>query len=477
MESRHRLTIAQSHVEVGDPHVTSDNRERLGILRALVEPLVRRLSEGGFEACLAAKWSVSSDARTWAFAIREGVRFHDGTPFTVEDCAVSLRRIRDSDITGELGTTGVIQSYLRESRIEVVASGRLVIELQRPNADFLDVVSEIPILKRHDIEEAGVRLVGTGPYRLCEVCEERVVIERNANYWGAPSIVTTVEWLALPSSAARLDALTEGSVDVAVALAADDRDGIAPDQDVALTWVRTPVCTVFMLDLMEGPLLDARVRQALNYGVDVPSLVTTTLGPDAAIPIAGPLTSRHLGFDGGVAGYGFQPDISRRLLDEASPESPLRITLDVPTHNPDEAVAMVARMAETLATIGIECSYSAHADRTAYAEMVRAKKLHDGACFDSSPASTHRTLREKFHSGVKGPWWLGYDNPNVNQAIEEAEAEPHTTVRRNHYRRAYRLISEDAPWLFLYNPSVLVGARRDSQALWGASFEGCVSPI
>jgi peptide/nickel transport system substrate-binding protein len=69
-------------------------------------------------------------------------------------------------------------------------------------------------------------------------------------------------------------------------------------------------------------------------------------------------------------------------------------------------------------------------------------------------------LREKFHSGVHGPWWQGYENPLVDELLDRAAATAGTAQRQQLYRRAYRMIREDAPWIFLFSPQHIWGVNR-----------------
>lgn len=64
-------------------------------------------------------------------------------------------------------------------------------------------------------------------------------------------------------------------------------------------------------------------------------------------------------------------------------------------------------------------------------------------------------------SGVRGPWWQGYANPDVDRLIDQAAATVGLAERQAHYRAAYRLIRDDAPWLFLYSPRHSWAAARD----------------
>ena len=124
---------------------------------------------------------------------------------------------------------------------------------------------------------------------------------------------------------------------------------------------------------------------------------------------------------------------------------------------PDEAPALAQMMAEQLSRVGVTLEIVEHQDRAAYSEMVRDKRINDGAAFDSSPRSTYRVLREKLHSGLQGPWWEGYTNEEVDSLIAEAEATFSGTERQAIYHKIYTLVRDDAPWIFLYRPTRYFG--------------------
>lgn len=116
-------------------------------------------------------------------------------------------------------------------------------------------------------------------------------------------------------------------------------------------------------------------------------------------------------------------------------------------------------MIEQYEQVGISVEVIEHQDRPAYAEMVREKRIHDACAFDSSPPSTYRVLREKLHSTLRGPWWQGYENERVNALIEEAQATVSDTERQKIYQQVYSIVRDDAPWIFLYNPTNYWGVR------------------
>jgi peptide/nickel transport system substrate-binding protein len=149
--------------------------------------------------------------------------------------------------------------------------------------------------------------------------------------------------------------------------------------------------------------------------------------------------------------------------------------LDVPTTLPDEATMLAQQMAKQFAQVGINTEIREFSDRPAYAEMVRDKQMDDAACFDSSPLSTYRILREKLHSGIAGPWWQGYTNPAVDTLLDKARSTRSFSERGNLYREAYRIICDDAPWIFLYNPTLFWGVGPRARA-FRPRIEGLIWP-
>jgi peptide/nickel transport system substrate-binding protein len=95
--------------------------------------------------------------------------------------------------------------------------------------------------------------------------------------------------------------------------------------------------------------------------------------------------------------------------------------------------------------------------------MVKEKRIHDLCCFDSSPKSTFRVLREKLISKFRGPWWQGYNNQEVNQLFFEATNTFDHEKRRGIYQTIYRIITSDAPWVFMYRPYLhwIIGEKAD----------------
>ena len=237
---------------------------------------------------------------------------------------------------------------------------------------------------------------------------------------------------------------------------AEGRTRILSSGGASLRDWKSGLCVIFMLNCFEGPCRERRVRQAFNHALDVDRIIAEVM-PGAAVRLNGYLTPHHFGYNPDTPVYPHDVEKARALLAEAGYADGLKLVFDIPAVMPDEAPQLAQLMAGQLGEAGISVEIVEHADRAAYSEMVREKRIHDACCFDSSPLSTFRVLREKVQSTLRGPWWQGYENETVNALIKQAQATFPDGERQAIYRQVYALIHDDAPWIFLYRPTYFWG--------------------
>ena len=457
------FTIAQPTANFVDPYMTTERRANLGIRFSVFESLITRDTGSMFVPALATKWDVDSDARTWTFSLRDKVLFHDGEQFSAWHVAESIERILNPERVGELGTTGVIQAYLTGARVTVITKQTIRIETVEPMADLLDILVELPI--------SSATLAGTGPYTVEAVDSDHVEMKAFPHYWGPPPSYARLRWISMPDAAERQRSLIAGDVDLITDVPTHHTSAIGDSPGVTMTTHWSPTCVAFLCNCFDGPCTDARVRQALNLGLDIHALIRDVTDGDAQ-PINGPLTPDHFAYEPSVPPYPWDPETAKRLLDRAGHGSGLDLILDVPTRLPEEAPALARAMAAQWESLGVQTTIRLHHDREEYANAVRTKAIGDAACFDSSPLSSFRVLREKLHSRIAGPWWQGYENRMVDSLLDQATITVDTSARQSLYRNAYRLIRDDAPWVFLYRPANRWASR--SGARWRPSPAGWI---
>ena len=308
-----------------------------------------------------------------------------------EDVVATLGRVLDPSIGGSYGTQGVYLSYLGGSEITAPDVLTVRIRTERPMADLLDLLVAMPISPASELAHLPHRYVGSGPYRIREQNETRVVVERFDDYWGQPARFDEIRWIPELDPDRRVDALLDGRAQVAFRIGLEGKERIAGNPDVIAHESDTGLCIIFMLSSGKGACRDPRVRQALNYAVDVERIIDEVEG-GAAKPLNGYLTPHHFGYNPETPAYPYDPAKARSLLQAAGYGGGLKLVFDIPTAMPDEAPQLAELMAEQLNRVGVSLEIVEHHDRAAYSETVREKRIHDGCCFDSSPASTYRVL-------------------------------------------------------------------------------------
>ncbi len=444
------LVVLQPSLPLGDPHICSDGKDRVSLISAVYEALISRDGPGDYSPCLAESWRCDREARVWDFRLRRGVQFHDSRILIADDVTASLERVRSPKVGGAWGTQGVYASYLVGARFEAVYNDRVRIILTEPMADLLDLLAEMPIAPEEDLDELPEEHVGSGLYKVNDLDEDKVVMTAHASHWKGKPHHNRLIWRAEPEESDRLKLVGSREVDIASGITPEGKRRSASSH-IELTSRFGPMCVIYMLNCSQGPCRDVRVRRALNFALNREEIVKKIM-LGAAEPLTGHLTPLHLGWDPDTPGYAYDPDEAKRLLSETGYQGNLTVKMDAPTESPDESLPLSRLMAEQYGEVGIETDLRVFKDRPGYAEMVRAKRIGDLCCFDSSPLSTFRVMREKISSRLRGPWWEGYVSAEVDSLIDSAQKTPDRQERQRTYRRAYRVISSDAPWIFLYRP-------------------------
>ncbi|MBR0673099.1 ABC transporter substrate-binding protein [Neoroseomonas soli] len=290
------LTIAAQSVPTAmDPHFHRANSNN-ALLRQVFDPMVDYDTSGRIVPRLAESWRIVDD-RTWEFRLREGVRFHDGTPLHAEDVAFSFARLPLVP-----NSPGSFASAVRTvSGVTIVDERTLRISTSEPSP-FLDgEMTSVMILSRRLHENAttadfntGRAMIGTGAYRhVSYVNGDRLEVERNPNFWGAAAPWDRVQIRFVTSAGARVAALLSGDVDLIDGVPTQDVARLSADRRIEIfstdangTAYLFPDSTreqaPFITDhqgrpLDRNPLRDVRVRRALSMAINRQGIVDRLL--------------------------------------------------------------------------------------------------------------------------------------------------------------------------------------------------------
>lgn len=425
----------------------TDDTSILTLKGLVFEPLLRWQEGGTVAPGLFGSWEATEGGRRWAFRIREGAAFHDGRPCTAEDVLAFVRAI-----LGSVDTFGMPWSYARylaRARLSALARDTVLVENPEPFADVLDVFSEFFVPRD---TAAGEPILGTGPYRVAAQGEGVAELERLRGE--GPERIT---FRAVPGAEARLAALREGRADAVMNL---ERLAAGPDFDPAFEWARATntLSVMCYLNCRGGTFASPEARRAINHAVDKDALISA-LFHGLGVPAGTVVSPHHLGARAAaVQPIPFDPEQAKRLFEAAGAAGPL--VLRTPLEMPERAREMTEFVAESLARVGVSSRIDAQADRPGYAREVGRGVIGDVAIFDSSPASTFRVLDDKISAATRGPWWQGYDDPEMERLFAAARRTVGEAEREAAYGACLRRLHEAPPWLYLFHPVEVFAARR-----------------
>ena len=272
--SANRLVVAsKNRIDTVDPG-GAYTFGAMQLLSAIGDPLYTINANGQLEPRLAvALPRLSADGLTALVELRQGVRFHDGTPFNAAAMVFTLERFL---AIGKL-------SYLLGDRVSgarAVGPYTIELKLKRPFsalAELLSAVNLTPLspsaYKGHRDRFLNDRFVGTGPYRLSFFTDQQQRLEPFAGYWGPKPANGGIDLVALSNSTALYGALQSGEVDVLLSTSLEIDQQAALHRQAAAGRLREgsgPALEIGYLTLLtdQPPLNDPRLRQAVAYSLD-----------------------------------------------------------------------------------------------------------------------------------------------------------------------------------------------------------------
>lgn len=293
-----------------DPHI--HRSAELGIpLHSVYDTLVYRHPETlEFVAGLADEWEVSENGLIYTFRLKEGVFFHDGTPFNADAVAVTFDRIIAPE-TGSQKALALLGPYAGHRAVDAYT---FELQLSEPYAPLLDALSQPyfgiaspTALANTTNATYQYHQVGTGPFEMVEyIPGDRFVIKRNPDYnWGPVYLAsytdTSVErvifrFYELPET--RRIALEAGDVDLVGELPPTDADLILRNQDFRIHQELIPGQPLqFFFNTAKFPTDDIRIRQALLYATNREAVVGTVFFDQFSPTAYGPLSAATQFYD------------------------------------------------------------------------------------------------------------------------------------------------------------------------------------
>ncbi len=451
------ITVAISADPPGwDPTLSTSQEIARVTYGNVFEGLVRFDRHGQIVPALATGWQVATDGLAWTFTLREGVRFHDGSPLTVDDVLFKFERALDPD-------SGHVNQgyYAAVTDVRAPDDRTIVFELSQPSRSLLYNLArpDAIIYPRALADTQRSRPVGTGPFRFARYVEgSEVRLERFDDYWN-PELpyLDGATFRIVSDPNARVAALLAGDVDLIGPAVPPEQVRVLqanPAVKVALGTATAEV-TVAMNN-SRPPFDDLRVRQAITHAIDKQAIV------DGAFFGLGTVIGTHMSpseayYVDLTDTYPYDPERARELLAEAGYADGLRFDFELP-----EPYAIERRTGEIIAQqlreVGIQVNLSVVEWGTWIQRIFLAADYDMTIIGHSEPRDIDIYARPDYY--------YRYDNPRVAELLAEAEAAPTAAAETAAYREIARIIAEDAVNVWVFSPANVAAARTGVYGFW-----------
>jgi peptide/nickel transport system substrate-binding protein len=417
---------------------------------------------------LATSWKNVNDT-TWEFTLRQGVKFHDGAPLTVEDVKATLER------NLQPGKTVVQPGFATIEAVQVVSPTTIRVSTRRPDPLLLVRMAQmgaqiLPARLTTDdgAKELARRPVGTGAYRFVEwVKDERLVMEAHRDWWGwegkAPAIDRVV-WKPIPEDFPRIVALEKGEADIITNVPPDRIKSIADGRATQILSVPSSRIVTLSINSTQPPLSDKRARQALHYALDVPSIVRNLYASQGK-PFSGGVADTDFGYNAALKPYPFDPARAKQLLADAGRPGGIDVSLHAGSGTMVNDKFLLETIADMWAKVGIRARIDIM-EMGARQRMLNERTVPPNGLLLGNPQSTlldaDGSLWRLWHpNGFNGKYWVGSQpGQRFHDLMEQARYSLDQGKRRAAYLEATQIIHDDKPWVELFQEVIVYGVSR-----------------
>ncbi|RQW81012.1 MAG: ABC transporter substrate-binding protein [Methanothrix sp.] len=435
--------------------------------KALVtEELVGVNPDLSLKPSLAESWTQKND-KTWEIKLRDDVYFHDGSKLTANDVKLSLERANKQN--------SKVASLLKMQSIEVVDPTTLVIKTSEVNP-ILPAVLHYPstaIISQKSLNDKGelVTPIGTGPFKIDGFDPQThiLTVAKNDKWWGGEVKLEKIILKPIQDPNTRALALQSEDVDFTVDVPYNEVESIGKMDGINVQTFQNPRIYYLSFNFKHAPLDDAKVRQAIAYGIDKEAIVKYVLFGVGKSAI-GPFMPSFNWANQSLVAYELNVPKAKSLLEEAGWKDtdgdgivdkdgkPLEISLYTWPQRPGQP-PMAESIAGQLKDIGIKVKVDV-IDYTVIDER-RSKGDWDvvlGAMNVAMVPDPSYILEMNFKTG--GAWNYGYSNSQVDKLLQEAATSTDQKERFDKFNKVQGIVQNELPIITVAYYGLAI-AKRD----------------
>lgn len=353
------------------------------VMRNVFQPLLNRNTETSeVEPLLATEWKVVDDTH-WEFTLREGVTWHDGTPFNAETAAESLTYIWNPELTY---ASNFVDG---DARFYAIDEHTLGVELGQFDPLFEARMTVLPLASPTQIAEAADTLpttpIGTGPYEFVSWTPgQNVKLKLYPGSWeAAPGMFDTVEWSFLAENQVRAQKVQTGEADIALGITDEQCRASAQDGARCVGVVSNGVRYLRIDQYNQTTLADTRIRQAIAYAIDREGIATAFITSETGVANnPGPIAMTGFSDD---TDFPYDPDKATELVKEAAADG-IDVTLPLSVKYRLEMFPNVDDIAQTIVTnlnaVGLNAQVAAETEAEG---LDQYRQTFDGETIEDIP--------------------------------------------------------------------------------------------
>jgi len=415
---------------------------------------------------LADSWSFE-DNTTLIFHLKKGVVWHDGKPFTARDVKFTYEFMNSDKVVSPYKSDF---KYVKE--VKILDDFTLEVHYTQPYFKALSIwmMGMLPAhlwVKEKDPMRSRLNKlpVGTGPYRMDKAfgINERIVLRANKNYFfHAPHIRRQIyHYIGDPSTEFMM--LKGGKLDIGSLspLQLERQVGEAFKKRFVVYELPSQSYTYLGFNLREGKFADPKVRRAIALGIDRQEIIDLLFFSHGS-PCYGPFMPGSSVYPRDLKPEGYDPLAAKKLLREAGYDEahPLEFTLVTNTGN-DIRINAAQIIQQQLLRIGVKMKIRTM-EWQAFLNTVVFPHRFDAVLLGWSLSLIPDAYPIWHSDGDKkgGFNFVGYHNPEVDRLIEESEKLVDPEAFAEKYRKIFRLIVADHPYVFLYIPNSITAVSR-----------------
>jgi peptide/nickel transport system substrate-binding protein len=304
---------------------------------------------------LATSWKASAGGKVWTFKIRQGVKFHDGSPLTADDVVWTIQQLADKKNASNALST--FEGVITPAGVRKVDSHTVEFHLEAANGNFPYLVSTdnynaIIVPKGTDWAKWQKSFVGTGPFKLGSYTQNQgATFTANPDYWGGKPNLDSAVFSFYASQAPQITALSGGNVDVIVQFVAQGAEALTKSSNYNIIKLKSSNHRELSMRCDQAPFTDPRVRQAIALCLDRPAMVTALLQSLGQVGNDSPFAPKFPSTDTSIPQRTQNIAKAKQLLAAAGHS---KISTTLYTEQYEEIPALAQVIAQSASKIGVD---------------------------------------------------------------------------------------------------------------------------